>query len=176
MNLATPFNLKALLITGAICTVIGGIAGGWVQDLRFTAKLAVKDAQHSGEMKAISDQAQRDTVAALNRMKAAQDALAELDRQKTEELANAKAESDRLRADVAAGTRRVRLAKADLATCQLTAGRNSAAGGVGDAVQVELSPEGGRAVLDLRDSAVKDNAVIEYLQGYIRKVVKQCKR
>jgi len=46
---------------------------------------------------------------------------------------------------------------------------------VGDAAQVELSGAGGRAVLDLRASAIKDNEVIEYLQGYIEQVAKQCK-
>ncbi|HEJ7283069.1 TPA: lysis protein [Serratia marcescens] len=154
---------------------MGCFAGAYVQDLRFSAKISDLKRQHSDQLKAVSDQAQKDTAAALQRTKNAQ-AAAELDKQKTEELANAKAENDRLRADVAAGTRRVRIAAANLATCQLTAGRGAGGGGVGDAVQIDLTPEGGRAVLDLRESTERDNTVIEYLQDYVKKVVKQCKR
>lgn len=175
MNLSTPFQLKTLLVIGGVCIFMGCFAGAYVQDLRFSAKISDLKRQHSDQLKAVSDQAQKDTAAALQRTKNAQ-AAAELDKQKTEELANAKAENDRLRADVAAGTRRVRIAAANLATCQLTAGRGAGGGGVGDAVQIDLTPEGGRAVLDLRESTERDNTVIEYLQDYVKKVVKQCKR
>ncbi|STS10355.1 Bacteriophage lysis protein [Ewingella americana] len=93
----------------------------------------------------------------------------------TEELANELAKNEALRADVAAGTRRVQIASANLATCQLSRSNNTGGSSVGDAVQVELSDAGGRAVLDLRASAIKDDQVIQYLQGYITKVVKQCR-
>lgn len=176
MNLSTPFQLKTLLVISGVCVFMGCFAGAYVQDLRFSAKISDLKRQHSDQLKAVSDQAQKDTAAALQRTKDAQAAAAELDKQKTEELANAKAENDRLRADVAAGTRRVRIAAANLATCQLTAGRGAGGGGVGDAVQIDLTPEAGSAVLDLRESIGKDSAVIEYLQDYVKKVVKQCKR
>jgi len=44
---------------------------------------------------------------------------------------------------------------------------------MGNAAQVELSPAGGRAVLDLRASAIKDDQVIQYLQGYAAEAQKR---
>lgn len=176
MNLTTPFKLKTLLVISGVCVILGCSAGAYVQDLRFSAKISDLKREQSDQLKAISDKAQIDTAAALQRTKDAHAAAADLDKKKTEELAYAQAENDRLRAGIADGTRRVRIAAANLATCQLTAGRGAGSGSVGDATQIDLTPEGGRAVLDLRESTEKDDTVIRYLQGYIRDVVKQCKR
>jgi len=165
-----------LLITGTICALVSGLIVYQAQNMRFERKISDNQAAFDRTLSAITTKAQQDTADAIQRMKDAQAAAADLDAKATQDLANAKAENDRLRADVAAGTRRVRLASADLATCKLTSGRGASSSGVGDGVQIDLSPEGGRAVLDLRESAETDGKVIAYLQGYIRDVVNQCKR
>jgi len=161
-------NSKALLL------IVGLVAAGltwWIEDMRWDKDVSSLKESHALTMKSISDKAATDLAAANRRTAEAQTAAAELDKKFTEGLAHAQAENEALRADVAAGTRSVRIASANLATCQLTAGQHSGTGGMGDATQIDLTPEGGRAVLDLRASAIKDREVIEYLQGYIRNVI-----
>lgn len=170
------------------CAIIGALVAGCVQDLRFTAKIkgiesthADDRAQWEADRRVISDKAQTDTAAALNRMKTAQDALAALDALKSKELADAQAENNRLRDDVAAGNRRVRILAASLATTQLAASVNAAGGdsgtsGLGDATQVELTAAAGRTVYDIRAGIISDQAKLDYLQSYVRDVVRQCKR
>ena len=147
----------------------------WIEGMRWDKDVSSLKESHALALKAVSDKAVIDLAAANRRTAEAQAAAAELDKKHTEELANELAKNEALRADVAAGTRRVRIASANLATCQLTRGNNTGGSSVGNAVQVELNAAGGRAVLDLRASAIKDGQVIQYLQGYITKVVKQCK-
>lgn len=147
----------------------------WIEGMRWDKDVSSLKESHALALKSISDKAFADLAAANQRTAEARDAAAELDKKFTEGLAHAQAENEALRADVAAGTRRVRIASANLATCELTRGNNTGGSGVGNAVQVELSAAGGRAVLDLRASAIKDGQVIQYLQGYIIGVVKQCK-
>lgn len=192
MNLTTPVTVKVAAIAGAACLAIG-LAGGagigsWLRGLQADADIALLQANHKtaenqwlADKNAITQHAQQETAAALERERQARDAAAEADRAAQEKLANVEAENDRLRDDVATGNKRVRILAANLATAQLaarqhTAGGNSGGSAVGDELQIDLSPEGGRAVLDLRESTEKDDAVIKYLQSYIRNVAKQCKR
>ena len=165
-------NVKALVIAAAL--LAAGLTW-WIEGMRWDKDVSSLKESHALALKSISDKAFADLAAANQRTAEARDAAAELDKKFTEGLAHAQAENEALRADVAAGTRRVRIASANLATCQLTRGNNTGAGGMGNAAQVELSDAGGRAVLDLRASATKDGKVIQYLQGYITHVVKQCK-
>lgn len=165
-----------LLITGLVCALVSGFAVYQAQDMRFERKISDIKAANDRQLTAITTKAQQDTAEALNRTKAAQDAAAALDRQKSQDLANAQAENDRLRADVAAGTRRVRIAAANLATCQLATSRGASTGSVGYAAEVELTPAAGSNILNIRAGIISDQAKIDYLQGYVRDVVKQCKR
>lgn len=165
-------NVKALVIGAAL--LAAGVTW-WIEGMRWDKDVASLNESHELAMKKISDKAFADLAAATRRTAEAQAAAADLDKKHTKELANELAKNEALRADVASGTRRVRIAEANLATSQLTRGNNTGAGGVGNAVQVELSDAGGRAVLDLRASTIKDGQVIQYLQSYITKVVKQCK-
>lgn len=165
-----------LLITGIICAMASGFIVYQAQNMRFERKISDNQAAFDRTLSAITTKAQQDTADAIQRMKDAQAAAADLDAKATQDLAHAKAENDRLRADVAAGTRRVRLASADLATCKLTAGRNSGTGGVGDGAEIELSSGAGSNVLSIRDGIISDQAKLDYLQAYVRDVVKQCKR
>ncbi|WFQ80278.1 lysis protein [Xenorhabdus sp. SF857] len=88
--------------------------------------------------------------------------LAELDTRHTQELANAKTEIDTLRADVAAGRRKLRIK----ATCPVS--ETTSSGSVGDAGTVELTGETGSTVLDIRAGIINDRAKLRYLQDYIK--------
>ncbi|AXF51459.1 Rz-like spanin [Erwinia phage Pavtok] len=138
-------------------------------------------AQWEADKAAITKQAQQDTAAAYARTKAAQDALAALDAEKSQELANAERENNDLRDAVASGDKRVRILAANLAKAQLDsrqqpAGGSGSAGGVGDDQGAELSTEAGRLVLDLRAGIIRKEAQLDYLQNYVLDVVRQCKR
>jgi prophage endopeptidase len=159
----------------ALAFAVGIALTWWIEGMRWDADVATLKESHTAELKKISDQAVIDLTNQKKRTEAAQIALAALDAQHTKELADEEAKNDQLRADVAAGTRRVRIAAANLATCELVGDSTASTGGVGDAAQVELSGAGGRAVLDLRVSTIKDNEVIEYLQGYAAEAQKRCK-
>ena len=144
----------------------------WVEGLRWEADVSKLNESHIAELKKFSDQAVVDLTNQKKRTEAAQTALAALDAKHTKDMADEQAKNDRLRADVAAGSRRVQIAAANLATSQLIRDTTSGACSLGDAAQVELSGAGGRAVLDLRESTIKDNEVIKYLQGYITNMMR----
>ena len=155
--------------------VAGAALTWWVEGIRWDADVSKLNEAHTAALKKQSDQAVIDLTNQKKRAEAAQIALAALDAKHTKEMADEQAKNEKLRADVAAGTRRVRIAAANLATCQLVGNSTSGTGGVGDAAQVELSGAGGRAVLDLRASTIKDDQVIQYLQGYAAEALKRCK-
>ncbi|WP_340609406.1 lysis protein [Xenorhabdus bharatensis] len=90
------------------------------------------------------------------------DMLHELDTKHTQELANAKTEIDTLRADVAAGRRKLRIK----ATCPVSEATSSSS--VGDATTVELPRETGSTVLDIREGIINDRAKLRYLQEYVK--------
>lgn len=188
MTIPPLISAKITAVMCIICTLLGCFAVWYVQELRIDAKTSSLKSAHADEKAkwdreriAITTKAQQDTAAALERQKQAQDAAARNDYESQRKLANAERENAALRGDVAAGTKRVsilaeKLATTELAARQHAAGGSTGGGRVGDDVQIDLSPEGGRAVLDLRESTEKDDAVIQYLQNYIKDVVKQCKR
>ncbi|WP_416777413.1 lysis protein [Xenorhabdus budapestensis] len=89
------------------------------------------------------------------------DMLHELDNKHTQELANAKTEIDTLRADVAAGRRKLRIQ----ATCPVREATSSSS--VVDAITVELTGEAGSTVLDIREGIINDRAKLSYLQEYV---------
>jgi prophage endopeptidase len=165
MNSRTLIIIAALLASGLTW---------WVEGIRWDKDVATLNEAHTAEQKKQSDQAVINLTEAQKRTEAAQQALSALDAKHTKELADEQSKNDRLRADVAAGSRRVRIAAANLATCQLVGDSITPASGVGNAAQVELSGAGGRVVLDLRAGAIKDDQVIQYLQGYITEAQKYC--
>src|SRR5476649_2517334 len=167
MNSRTLIIIAALLASGLTW---------WIEGMRWDKDVAILNEAHTATLKKQSDQAVINLTEAQKRTEAAQQALSALDAKHTKELADEQAKNDQLRADVAAGTRRVRIAAANLATCELVGNGTAGTSSVGDAAQVELSGAGGQAVLDLRASAIKDDQVIQYLQGYINDVVEKYKR
>ncbi|MDE9518958.1 lysis protein [Xenorhabdus bovienii] len=87
--------------------------------------------------------------------------LAELETKHIRELDNAKSEIDTLRADVAAGRRKLRIK----AICPVP--ETTSSGSVVDATTVELTGETGSTVLDIREDIINDLAKLRYLQGYV---------
>jgi len=167
---------RQLLITGIICALLSGFIVYQAQNMRFEREISDLKAAFDRQLNAITTKAQQDTADAMTRMKAAQEAAANIDQQKSQELANAQAENDALRNAVATGERRVRIAASNLTACQRSASRGASTGGVGDAAEIELSRDAGSAILDIRAGIISDQAKLDYLQAYVRDVVKQCKR
>ncbi|MEC5321108.1 lysis system i-spanin subunit Rz [Brenneria populi subsp. brevivirga] len=156
----------------ALALVVGIAAGGalcwWIMSTSYDADIAKLKSDHALALKSVSDKATADSEAARGREHGFQQQIAALDAARTKEREDAKREADKLRADVVSGKRRVQFAKADLATCQLSAGTVSGAGSLGDAAAVKLSTTVGRNILDIRAGINDDQAKLVYLQDYIR--------
>jgi prophage endopeptidase len=159
----------------ALAFVAGIALTWWVEGLRWDADVSRLNEAHTAELKKQSDQAVIDLTNQKKRTEAALIAFQELDAKHTKEMADELAKNEKLRADIAAGTRRVRIAAANLATSQLIRNSTSGSGRLGDAVQIDLTPAGGSAVLSLRESTSRDDEVIQYLQGYAAEAQKRCK-
>ncbi|WP_340612104.1 lysis protein [Xenorhabdus bharatensis] len=93
--------------------------------------------------------------------------LSELDKIHIQELANAKTEIDTLRADIAAGRRKLRIQ----ASCPVH--ETTSSGSVVNDTTVELPRETGQAVLDIREGIINDRAKLRYLQEYVNTECKQ---
>ncbi|WP_408939355.1 lysis protein [Escherichia coli] len=118
---------------------------------------------------ALTYKAQRDREleqanATITDMQVRQRDVAALDAKYSRELADARAENETLRADVAAGRKRLRIN----ATCPGTVREATGTSGVGNDAAVELSPVAGRNVLGIRDGIISDQAALRMLQEYIR--------
>lgn len=185
----TDWRLKALAAVAVVVLISGAGAGiaYWATSTSYDADIANLKSQHANERAAwdrektaIATKAQQDTAAAMQRQHAAQDAAAAADKAAQEKLSNVQSENAALRRAVADGTKRVSILTANLAAANRASGNapggSSGGGSVGDAIQIEFSEAGKRNILDLRESTQRDAEVIEYLQNYITKVVKQCKR
>ncbi|CNK10524.1 bacteriophage lysis protein [Yersinia aldovae] len=165
--------MNKTLIAALISLSVGAGAAWWIEGLRWDTNVADLKLKHGEALKAISDKALADTETHITTMKAFQKRLAELDKQHSEDLANAQVENNRMRDDVIAGTRRVRIATANLATCQLTKSGDSTTGGVGDGTTVELSQAAGRNIFDIRAGIISDQAKLRYLQDYARSILQK---
>ena len=108
-----------------------------------------------------------ETVRAVARAgQAANAAITAADQKSIERIAKNDEENSRLRACVAAGTCGVRIITKSAVCASGSAGpADSSAGRMGDAA-VELDPEAGQRVLDLRASVQLDAEKLEYLRAY----------
>ncbi|EHP9646975.1 lysis protein [Escherichia coli] len=121
---------------------------------------------------AITYKAQRDKKArelelanaTITDMQQRQRDVAALDARYSRELADARAENETLRADVAAGRKRLRIN----ATCPGSVREATGTARVGNDASVELSPVAGRNVLGIRDGIIRDQTALRTLQEYIR--------
>ena len=139
----------------------------WKMDAwRYGKQLAEQSAAHQTELttiaRAVSDQLSQ----ALEKQQLAEKALAELDTKATKEKAHDLAENEKLRADVAAGDRRLRIAGRCSADSSNLPNTTNAAH-LDDDGTVELTGAAGRAFFDIRASIIKDRAALKGLQLYV---------
>ena len=136
---------------------------------RYGRQLAELSAVHQAELTAIATAANAQVRQALDKQQAAEQARAELDAKATKEKAHALAENERLRVDVAAGDRRLRITgrcSADSGNLSETTRGTS----LDDGATVELTGAAGRTVFDIRAGIIKDRAALKGLQEYVRGV------
>lgn len=153
------------LLCGAL---LGAFAGWWVTDNKFTADIAKIKQQHSEDLKAISDEAsfQRDRIALQEHTFAAQNAVSDL--KHTQELTDALAKNQALRDAVTSGARQLRLAKAGLATCNLSKSAVAGSSSLDNAGTITFSNDFGRNIYDIRAGIISDQQKLKALQDYIR--------
>ena len=130
---------------------------------RYGKQLADLSASHQADLTAISSAAAVQVRQALERQQATQKAMAELDANATTEKAHALAENEKLRADVAAGDRRLRIAgrcSADSSNLSDTTRTTR----LDDGGTIELAGAAGRTVFDIRGGVIKDQTALKGLQ------------
>ncbi|WP_054060096.1 lysis system i-spanin subunit Rz [Pseudomonas asplenii] len=163
-----------------------GAAAAWTwQDNAYGKRLADQGSAYQADLSSIAAAGAAQARNAVEQQQAAQQALADLDAKSTQEKADALAQNEllrrlyggsqggneKLRADVAAGQRRLRIA----GSCSDSAGggiasQATSASGLGDAATVELTPTAGRTVFDIRAGIITDQAALRALQAYVREV------
>ncbi|MHB9328045.1 lysis system i-spanin subunit Rz [Phytobacter ursingii] len=148
--------------------LLGALAGWWVTDNKFTADIATLNKQHSDALKAISDEATKQTGDTLQKQQTFAKTVSASDQKNTQELNDALAKNQALRDDVITGNKRLQFANAKLATCQLSASTAKRASGLDNAASVELSAEAGRNILDIRAGIISDQQKLKALQDYVR--------
>lgn len=156
----------------AALVLAGAFAAGWVvQGWRADAALAQVRQGHASVLADIATKtrAAADAVRAYERQAGL--ALAAADKKTTEELNNAKAETQRLRDCVRAGTCGVRIVTRYVDQPGGAGSADAAGGGVGDDA-ITLDAGVSERVLDLRDAIAEDAAKLGYLQQY----AEQCQR
>ena len=162
----TPVQkLAVVLLVMAIACFSAWKVDAW----RYGKELASLSAAHQSDLSAIANAASIQVRQALDKQQAAEQARADLDARTTKEKAHALAENERLRADVAAGDRRLRIAGRCSADSSNLSDTTSTAR-VDDGGTVELAGVAGRTVFDIRAGIIKDRAALKGLQEYVLKV------
>ena len=154
---------------GLVLLAIACFATWKVDAWRYGKQLAEQSAAHQTELTTISNIAAAQARQALERQQAAQKALAELDAKTTTEKTHALAENEKLRADVASGDRRLRIA----GRCSAGSGNlpdTTSTARLDDGGTVQLAGVAGRTVFDIRTGLIKDLAALKGLQEYVREV------
>lgn len=105
--------------------------------------------------------------ATLDQIETQRQAVAAIDIKHTKELADAKSENERLRADIASGTKRLQLN----ATCTSPVSKTTGPASVDDVTGPELTPDARQNYFHLREQLVTAEKQILGLQEYIRTVV-----
>ena len=161
----TPGRWLALVVLVAIACFSTWKVDAW----RYGKELASMSAAHQSDLSAIISTANTQVRQALDKQQAAEQARAEIDARTTKEKANALAENEKLRADVAAGDRRLRIAGRCSASSSNLPDTTSAAR-LDDGGTVELAGAAGRTVFDIRAGIIKDRAALKGVQEYVLRV------
>ena len=136
---------------------------------RYGKQLADLSAAHQADLTSIANAAAAQARQALEKQQAIQKALVELDTKATKEKMNALAENEKLRADVAAGDRRLRIAGRCSADSSNLSNPTSSAR-LDDDGAVELAGAAGRTFFDIRAGIIKDQEALKGLQEYVSRV------
>jgi len=154
-----------------LALMVGSAYGAWSwQANKYENKLATQSAGYQHDLLNITNAGAAQTSKALEQQQAAEQKVADLDAQRTQEKTDALAKNETLRRAVADGARRLRIAGTCPANGNGSGGLSqaSSAAGLGDAATVELSGAAGQAVLDLRAQLVAERAALKALQDYAR--------
>lgn len=162
----------AIVIAALLCMALGfAIAWKW-QANSYTAQIDTQKSNFQTDLTNIANAGADQARTAVEHQQQAEQALAALDAQSSKEKADALAQNDALRAAVASGTRRLRIA--GTCTASHPSGSNvpqtSSPAGVGDGRSIELDPAAGQHVLDIRAGAISDQAKLKVLQAYVTNV------
>ncbi|WP_019210832.1 lysis protein [Yersinia massiliensis] len=114
------------------------------------------------EITAVANQQKKD----LQVIETQRQAVAAIDIKYTKELADAKSENERLRADIASGTKRLQLN----ATCTKPVSKTAGTASVDDVSSARLAESAERDYIDLRERIGIATKQIEGLQAYINNV------
>ena len=161
----SPSRWLALFVLVSIACFSTWKVDAW----RYGKQLTDLSASHQADLTTISNAAAAQARQALERQQATQKALAELDAKATTEKTHALAENEKLRADVAAGDRRLRIAGRCSASSSNLPDTSSTAR-MDDGRTVELAGAVGRTVFDIRAGIINDRAALKGLQQYVREV------
>ncbi|MEH6500164.1 MAG: lysis system i-spanin subunit Rz [Pseudoalteromonas distincta] len=145
----------------------GGAAAAWAwQDNAWTAKLASAQAVHESTLGEIARAGQRQLQEQQEKLMAERERLQALDIEHYGELEDARKENSRLQgmyADADSERRslriKVRVVENDLRVLETTAGSS-----LGNVAALELSPEAGSVVWDIRAGMIEDRAKLLYFQ------------
>ena len=153
----------------ALSLFAAGLGAGWtIQGWKADARINELRVAHAQTLSTIATKTAEAQGALRKYEQATTRKLAELDQQKTQEIENARLETNRLRRCIAAGTCGVRL----ISTAGAASSRG-AADAAAPSMDNEIAALHGdlqQRVLDLRDAIAEDSAALEYLQEY----AKQC--
>jgi prophage endopeptidase len=164
-------QLKLIVVAViALALFLGGGTVAWFwQANAYGQVIATNEANRQADIALIANAGADQARKALAKQQDAEQRLAALDKDATEQKERANAENESLRRAVADGTRRLRIAGSCSAGGGSVPGTASAAG-LGDAGTVELSAATGRSVLDIRAGIIADQAALRAAQAYIRDV------
>ena len=142
-----------------------GVGWSWQGDLGESA-LDRANTAHANTLGEIARAGQRQLQRQQEMLVAERERLQALDQEHYGDLEDAKADNERLRSMYAGADAerrelriQVRIARADAVVSETTAGS-----GVGNVAALELSPEAGRAVWDIRRGMIEDQAKLRYFQ------------
>lgn len=121
-------------------------------------------AHHYAQLYRQAEKDLKELRADVEKMKRQQKTAAELDAKYTKDLADAQTVIDKLRDDVAAGTKRLSVRARCLP-------KTTATGSVGDDGAAELSSDSRQDYYRLREQLATSDKQVRYLQGYIRSVL-----
>ncbi len=159
---------KGYVASAGAGAIVAGLAVGVGQGWRYGEQVATIKAGHAQQLQQYADAYADASRKLIERQISHQEAVAALDTRYTKELTHANAEIDRLRNDVAAGSRLRVNAECPAPAAGMPATAGTA--GVDGAAGPRLTGAAERDYFALRERIATADAMIAGLQGYVRDV------